>query len=58
MVFVVVQGEYEVAVSDGDTRRLQAGSVLLLEDTTGEGHSTRIISADTGIVFAVRLAAT
>ena len=56
MVFVPVQGEYEVTVSDGATRRFSPGSVLLLEDTTGEGHSTRVISA--GIVFAVRLAAT
>lgn len=56
MVFVAVEGEYEVTVSDGTTRRLTPGSVLLLEDTTGDGHSTRVISA--GIVFAVRLAAT
>jgi hypothetical protein len=57
MVFLTVQGEYEVTVSDGTTRRFPPGSVLLLEDTTGEGHSTNMISADTTIGFAVQLAA-
>jgi len=33
-------GEYEVTASDGEVRRFGAGSVLLLEDTTGKGHST------------------
>jgi hypothetical protein len=56
MVFVTVRGEYEVTASDGSTRRFPPGSVLLLEDTTGDGHSTRIISAEAAIVFAVRLA--
>jgi hypothetical protein len=56
MVFVTARGEYEVTASDGSTRRFPRGSVLLLEDTTGDGHSTRIISAEAAIVFAVRLA--
>jgi hypothetical protein len=29
------------ATSDGDIRRLPAGSVVLAEDTTGKGHITR-----------------
>jgi hypothetical protein len=57
LVFVIVHGEYEIMVSGGATRRFPAGSVLLIEDTSGMGHSTRITSADNVIVFAVKLAA-
>jgi hypothetical protein len=34
-------GEVEFETSDGDIRRLAAGSVVLAEDTTGKGHLTR-----------------
>jgi hypothetical protein len=43
---VTVQGEYEVTTSKGVTRRFPRGSVLLVEDTTGAGHSTKVISAE------------
>ena len=34
-------GEDEFETSDGDTRRLAAGSVVFAEDTTGKGHISR-----------------
>lgn len=34
-------GEVEFETSDGDIRRLPAGSVVLAEDTTGKGHISR-----------------
>src|SRR5271169_6087423 len=34
-------GEVEFETSDGDIRRLAAGSILLAEDTTGKGHISR-----------------
>jgi hypothetical protein len=34
-------GEVEFETSDGDIRRLAAGSVLLAEDTAGKGHISR-----------------
>jgi quercetin dioxygenase-like cupin family protein len=40
---VVLEGEFEVSASDGETRRFGAGSVLLVEDTTGKGHMTRAL---------------
>jgi hypothetical protein len=55
MIFVTVRGEYEVEASDRTTRRFPPGSVLLLEDTSGAGHSTKIIGADDCIVLAVAL---
>lgn len=40
-----MSGELEVQVGDGEVRRLSAGSVVLLEDTSGKGHVTRVVGA-------------
>lgn len=55
-IFCVLQGEYEVTASDGGVRRFPAGSVLLLEDTWGKGHSTRITGQVDALIFGVALA--
>lgn len=35
-------GAIEIEASDGQTRTLNAGDGLLLEDVTGKGHATRV----------------
>jgi hypothetical protein len=57
MIFITVRGEYLVTVSGNVARRFPPGSVLVLEDTTGIGHSTSITSTEDCYVFAVGLAA-
>ena len=57
MIFVTVQGEYQITATDGETRRFPKGSVLLIENTTGKGHSTKVMSAEDAIVLAVELPA-
>jgi hypothetical protein len=57
-IFVTVRGEYQVTTSDGVTRRFPPGSMLIVEDTTGDGHSTKITSDEDCILFAVGLPAT
>lgn len=42
-LFALLTGVMEVTASDGETRRFSAGSLLLFEDTTGDGHTTKII---------------
>src|SRR4051794_30286568 len=54
-IFITVRGEYEVTSTDGTSRRFPPGSVLLIEDTTGDGHSTTITSAEECIIFALGL---
>jgi hypothetical protein len=54
-IFVTVRGEYQVTTSDGGIRRFPAGSVLVVEDTTGVGHSTKITSDDPCYIFCVGL---
>ncbi len=39
----LLDGEIEIEVSDGETRRFRGGDVLLMEDTSGRGHRTRTI---------------
>jgi hypothetical protein len=53
---VVLSGEVEVEVSDGETRRFGPGSVLLAEDTTGQGTRTRVVSKDRACFVGVALA--
>ena len=38
-----ITGTLEVTASDGEMRRIGPGQLLLLEDTTGAGHSTRAL---------------
>ena len=55
-IFFVLTGEWEVTASDGESRRFPAGSVLLLEDTTGKGHSSRVVSDIDSLAAMVQLA--
>lgn len=34
-------GQCEVAVTDGETRTFRQGDIVLAEDTTGQGHTTK-----------------
>lgn len=40
---VLLDGEIEIEVGDGATRRFRGGDVLLVEDTAGRGHRTRTV---------------
>jgi hypothetical protein len=55
-LFVVLSGEWEVTASDGETRRFKTGSVLLVDDTTGKGHSSRVVSEGESLAVMVALA--
>jgi hypothetical protein len=52
----VLRGIFEGTASDGGVRRLGPGSVLLMEDTTGKGHATRIIGDEDALAAVVQLA--
>jgi uncharacterized cupin superfamily protein len=43
---VMMRGAIEVTVSDGESRTFAAGDVILVEDTTGKGHTTRSAAPD------------
>jgi quercetin dioxygenase-like cupin family protein len=48
-----LSGELEVEVSDGEIRRFNPGSVILLEDTSGKGHVSRVVGEGRGYMAAM-----
>ena len=54
-LFVVLSGEWEVAASDGEARRFKTGDVLLVEDTTGKGHASRVVGNSDSLAVMVQL---
>jgi hypothetical protein len=50
-----VEGEYEITASDGEVRCFPAGSVLLVEDTSGRGHHASITNRG-ALILTVDLA--
>lgn len=55
MWIYVLQGQMDFEASNGDTRRMIPGSALLLEDTAGRGHSSRVIGDMPAALTAIRL---
>jgi hypothetical protein len=43
-------------VSDGQVRRIGAGSPILFEDTTGQGHATRVLADSETLALFLPLA--
>ncbi len=41
----VLSGQMEIGIGDGTTRRFGPGDVVLADDMTGKGHTTRSLGA-------------
>ena len=54
-LFAVLTGAWEVTASDGETRTFSKGDVLLVEDTTGKGHASKVISEEESLSLLVVL---
>lgn len=52
---VNLTGSVELEVGDGTTRRLGPGTILLAEDTTGEGHISRNVGGEPRTCLFVHL---
>ncbi len=48
-------GAIEIEVQDGEARRFVTGDIILLEDTTGRGHDTRVVSEGPALFAIVAL---
>lgn len=48
-------GELEVKVSDGETQRFGPGCPILVEDTTGKGHISRVVGSERCFMAAIPL---
>lgn len=53
--FVVLTGEWEIEASDGTIKKFSANDVLLVEDTTGKGHRSRVLGDVESLALLVQL---
>jgi quercetin dioxygenase-like cupin family protein len=51
---ILLHGEIESQVSDGEVRNFKQGDIVLLEDTTGKGHTSRSLRGDAIIAVVER----
>lgn len=54
-VIVYISGKIEATVSDGEVRVFGPGSVTLVEDTTGKGHTSRVVGDEEVLGLVVQL---
>ena len=54
-LMVYISGEIEAQVSDGEVRRIGPGSIALVEDTTGKGHTSRVVGDANVVILVVHL---
>ncbi|MYC28770.1 MAG: hypothetical protein F4X65_01605 [Chloroflexi bacterium] len=52
---ITLSGEGEIGLGDGSLHRFGPGAVVLVEDLTGQGHTTRVSSDVPRITIAVPL---
>ncbi|MFC1802540.1 hypothetical protein ACFL0D_01075 [Thermoproteota archaeon] len=45
-IYFILSGELEGKVSDGEKRVFDAGSIVMVEDTTGKGHVTKVVGSE------------
>ena len=53
---ITIAGELEIGIGDGTVQRLGPGTILLAEDLTGQGHTTRVVGNEDRITIVVPLA--
>jgi quercetin dioxygenase-like cupin family protein len=53
---IVISGQLEIGFGDGTTRRFGPGDARLVEDTTGQGHTTRYVGPGLVITATIPLA--
>ena len=55
MWIFVLQGEMHFEASNGDSHRLAPGSAVLLEDTVGMGHFSKVVGNSPALLAVVKL---
>ena len=57
-VVIILSGRLENSFRDGSTHTFNPGDVRVIEDTTGEGHTTRVAGDEAVLVAVLPLAGT
>ncbi len=53
---IILSGQLEIGLGDGTVRRFGPGDARLVEDTTGRGHTTRVVGTAPVLTAVVPLA--
>jgi hypothetical protein len=53
---VTLSGSWEIEASNGVKRVFKTGDVMLADDTTGEGHTSRVLGNEPHVFMTVPLA--
>lgn len=53
---VTLSGSWEIEAGNGVVRRFKTGDVMLADDTTGEGHISRVVGDEPHIFMTIPLA--
>ena len=53
---ITLSGRMEIGIEDGATEQFGTGDVLLADDLTGQGHTTRVIGDEPHVSVAIPLA--
>ena len=53
---MTLAGQAEIGLGDGSTHRVGPGDVLLAEDLTGRGHTTRVVGGEERVYLVIPLA--
>lgn len=54
-IMLYLSGEIEAEVSDGEIRRFGPGSITLVEDTSGKGHISHVVSNHDALLAVIQL---
>ena len=53
---IILAGQLEIGLGDGTVRRFGPGDARLVEDTTGQGHTTRVVGPEPVLTAVIPLA--
>ena len=53
---ITLSGQMEIGLGDGTRRRFGAGDVMLAEDLTGQGHTSRVVGNQPRVAAIIPLA--
>jgi quercetin dioxygenase-like cupin family protein len=55
---IILAGQLEIGLGDGTLQRFGPGDARLVEDTTGRGHTTRVVGSEPVVTAVIPLAET
>jgi quercetin dioxygenase-like cupin family protein len=53
---IILSGQLEIGLGDGSVRQFGPGDARLVEDTTGHGHTTRVVGTEPVLTAVIPLA--